>query len=626
MHKLRRDIGLVFAVCALGFFVAAGVYRFLARSPETVGPAATAALLVVLAFSVPLAAFYLRTKDKEKAEGDLRLQNRRLNAVLANMPLGISMYDADRRLVVSNDRFRSMYAVPAELWRSGTSVEDIETHLVGSGVGPVERLAEGGHTRSSASTPSTMVTELADGRVLAITRQPIQGGGWLAVHNDISELRRIEAQLAYMARHDSLTGLPNRAQFDQRVAAAFESFHPDERFAVLCLDLDQFKHINDSLGHSAGDDLLCGVAKRLATCLGEGDMLARLNGDEFAILQMSADQPKRAAALAERLGAALRQPFDLHGHELAVDGTFGIAIAPADGANASLLLKNADLALHRAKSDGRGRCRFFEPGMDRRMHERRKLETELRLAIRDGAFELFYQPLVNARSQEIAGVEALIRWRHPDRGLVSPAEFIPLAEETGLIVPLGEWVIRRACADAAAWPENVVVSVNLAAAQFETGNLVPVVVSAVSASGLSTSRLILEITETALLRDTKMTIETLHMLRSLGVRIAMDDFGTGYSSLSYLRSFPFDKIKIDRSFVKDLPNDADARAIVRAVANLGASLGIELTAEGVETAEQLASVRSEGYTEIQGNYFSEPAPAGEIAKLFVQTSRAAAAG
>jgi diguanylate cyclase (GGDEF)-like protein len=427
----------------------------------------------------------------------------------------------------------------------------------------------------------------------------------------------------HMARHDALTGLPNRVLFRERLEAVFARAH--ERFAVLCLDLDRFKHVNESLGHAAGDDLLRDIAARLRACLGEADVLTRRSGDEFAILQPADNQPIEAAKLAQRIGERIAQPFSLHGHQVAVEASIGIAIAPADGGDPDLLLANADIALHMAKSDGRGRHRFFEPDMDGRMRERRKLETELRIAIRDGAFELVYQPLLDARSEEIIGVEALVRWRHPELGLVLPGAFIPLAEETGLIVPLGEWVVRKACADAAGWPEQISVSVNLAAAQFEVGDLVSVVLGALSAAGLPPARLVLEITETALLKDTEATLKILHMLRSLGVRIAMDDFGTGYSSLSYLRSFPFDKIKIDRSFVKDLPNDADALAIVKAVATLGVSLGMELTAEGVETADQLRCVRSQGVTEIQGNYYSAPRPAAEIAGMLPRQRRTASA-
>jgi diguanylate cyclase (GGDEF)-like protein len=612
MQRFRRDIGLFSTVCALGFVIAAGVYKVLARTPGLADGAAVAALLILAAFTVPLAAFYFRTKEKEKAEREFREQNRRLNAVLANMPLGISMFGADNRLALCNDQFRAMYDMPAEVARPGALREAVAARMAAYGV------------RSGAAASATSVHELTDGRVLAITEREIQGGGWVVVHNDISELRRIEAEIAHLARHDSLTGLPNRTLFRERLDALFAELDADARFAVLCLDLDQFKHVNDSLGQPAGDRLLKDVAARMRKCIGKDDMLARLGGDEFVVLRTAGDQPTDAAALAQRLAERLGRPFDLDGREVAIEASIGIAIAPQDGGDPDRLLYNADLALNLAKSDGRGRHRFFEAGMDGRMRARRRLEAELRSAIRYGEFELFYQPLLDAKEEAIAGVEALLRWRHPERGLVSPMEFIPLAEETGLIVPLGEWVIRRACADAAEWPEEVSVSVNLAAAQFEAGNLVPIVVSALSTAGLSARRLVLEITETALLEDTQATLETLHMLRGLGVRIAMDDFGTGYSSLSYLRSFPFDKIKIDRSFVKDLPNDPDTLAIVKAVATLGATLGMELTAEGVETEEQLRLVRAEGYTEIQGNYYGKPQPAMEIARLLAPLRKAVA--
>jgi predicted signal transduction protein with EAL and GGDEF domain len=353
-------------------------------------------------------------------------------------------------------------------------------------------------------------------------------------------------------------------------------------------------------------------------------MLARLGGDEFAVLQRSSRQPIDASVLAQELSRTLLPNFDLFDHQMAVEVSIGVAVGPADGSDPDTLLKNADLALNKAKSDGRGVHRFFEPGMDSRMIERRKLETELRLALQNGEFELVYQPLIGAASERVTGFEALLRWRHPERGVVSPSAFIGLAEETGLIVPLGAWVIRKACADAAHWPDPVSLSINLAAAQFETGDLVATVMNALSAAGLSPRRLVLEITETTLLKDSEVTLERLHILRKLGVRIAMDDFGTGYSSLKYLRSFPFDKIKIDRSFVKDLPNGADARAIIKAVATLGNNLGMELTAEGVETEEQLRAVREEGYTEIQGFLYSAPLPAGQIAQFFGAGSKRSA--
>ncbi|MGH6922255.1 MAG: putative bifunctional diguanylate cyclase/phosphodiesterase, partial [Propylenella sp.] len=567
--------------------------------------------------------------DKEKAELEVREQNRRLNAVLANMPEGVVMFDADGRLAVCNEQFLSTYSLTPGQVKPGTASEDVVGAMAIGGAFPTGESQDrifGGVSEGDGSASDTQVRELADGRVLAITQRPVQGGGWVTTHNDITELRRIEAEIAHMRRHDALTGLANRGLFKERAAEALSGLQPGESCAVLCLDLDRFKEVNDSLGHPAGDELLKAVSRRLTKHLRETDTLARLGADEFVILQTGCKQPTSASMLAERLCDALKPPFELLGHQLAVEASVGIAIGPTDGTDPDLLIKNANLALAKAKSEGRGVQRFFEPGMDRRMLERRKLETELRLALQKGEFELHYQPLLDARTERITGFEALVRWRNPSRGVVPPGEFIPLMEETGLVVPLGAWVIRHACAEAATWPEPVSVSVNLAAAQFEIDDLVSTVVGALSAAGLPPNRLVLEITETALLKDNEATLKTLHMLRKLGVKIAMDDFGTGYSSLSYLRSFPFDKIKIDGSFVRGVSSSAEARAIIKAVATLGGSLGVEMTAEGVETEEQLNAVRAEGYTEIQGYFYSQPIPASEVAGMFFPTGGKAATG
>ena len=385
--------------------------------------------------------------------------------------------------------------------------------------------------------------------------------------------------------------------------------------AVLCLDLDRFKPVNDTLGHPVGDALLRAVAARLLACVREGDTAARLGGDEFAVLQAGAGQPEAAGALARRLVEALSAPYEVLGHQVVVGASVGVALAPGDGRDPDELLKRADMALYRAKADGRGTFRSFEPGMDARLQARRLLELDLRKALAAGELELHYQPLVDLRTGAVSALEALLRWRHPARGLVPPGEFVPLAEEIGLIVPVGGWVLRRACADAAGWPGGVRVAVNLSAAQFRGRELVAAVVGALAAAGLAPARLELEITETVLLRDGEATLATLRELRALGVRIAMDDFGTGYSSLGYLRSFPFDKIKIDRCFVRDLGASADCEAIVRAVTGLGGSLGIATTAEGVETEEQLERLRAEGCDEAQGFHLGRPMPAADVRAL-----------
>jgi diguanylate cyclase (GGDEF)-like protein len=442
------------------------------------------------------------------------------------------------------------------------------------------------------------------------------GGGWLSTHEDVTERRRVEERIEHMARHDALTDLPNRVLFKEKLDEAAARAQARGMVAVLCLDLDRFKQVNDTLGHGVGDLLLKGVAARLRGCAGEADTIARLSGDEFAVIRERVETAEDAAALARRILEELAAPFLLDGHQVAVGGSIGIALGPADGVDADRLLKNADTAAYRAKSDGRGTYRFFEAGMDERLQERRATELALRAALSRGQFELFYQPLVNVRDRRITGFEALLRWRHPDRGLVSPAEFIPLAEEIGVIVPIGEWVLRTACAEAAGWPSECRVAINVSPAQFSSRNLVSAVTDALAAAGLAPHRLELEITESVLLENSAAVTATLDQLNALGVRISMDDFGTGYSSLSYLQKFPFDKIKIDASFIHSLGRGEESIAIVRAIAGLGKSLGITTTAEGVETEEQLESILAEGCDEVQGYYFSAPRPAKEIANFF----------
>ncbi|MGI9381811.1 MAG: putative bifunctional diguanylate cyclase/phosphodiesterase [Methyloligellaceae bacterium] len=557
--------------------------------------------------------------ELDQRDAERLAQNERFNIALENMSQALCMFDSEKRLVVCNDRYVEMYGLAYDLAEPGTPFRKILEHRIQSGIYSGEEPEAYIEERLAAvdeAEASTKIQELTDGRVISISHRPMPDGGWVATHDDITDLQRIEEQITHMAHHDALTDLPNRTLLGHRIEEALARARRGEKFAVLCLDLDQFKSVNDTLGHPIGDELLKAVAERLARCTRETDTIARLGGDEFAIVQASAAQPRDATALADRISEAIKEPFDLGEHQVVVDTSIGIAVAPDDGGDPHQLLKNADMALYRAKGDGRGLYRFFEPEMDARMKARRELELDLRKALEAGEFELHYQPLLSLRSKEVSGFEALLRWRHPERGLIAPLEFIPLAEEIGLIVPLGEWVIRQACAEATNWPDDVKVAVNLSPVQFKSGNLVPAVVNALAASGVAADRLELEITESVLLQDNEATLNTLHQLRRLGVRIAMDDFGTGYSSLSYLRSFPFDKIKIDGSFIGDLSDGEDAVAIIRAVASLGNSLGMATTAEGVETEEQLRRVHAEGYTEIQGFLFSPAKPAEEITRLF----------
>jgi len=541
----------------------------------------------------------------------------RFEAALTNMPHGLSMFDAENRLILSNPAYGRMYKLPASVTTARTPAYRLVEYRGSVGTAPVDAPGYAARLADIVANRTVNATKvlLQDGRTIQISAQPLPSGGFVAAHQDITEAIRAEDRIRYMAAHDALTGLPNRLRLRERMEEALAWVSRGERLAVLCLDLDHFKAVNDTLGHPIGDLLLQGVTTRIRDCLRDTDTIARLGGDEFVVLQAGIEEPENAGALAQRLIAAISEPYTLDGHQVVVGCSIGIAFSPTDGEDADVLLKNADLALYRAKADGRGTCRFFESTMDARLQERRRLELDLRRALISEEFELYFQPLVDTQSEAITGFEALLRWNHPTRGLVAPGEFVPLAEDIGLIVPLGEWVIRNACQEAAQWPPTVKVAVNLSPAQFKSPTLLHTVVSALGQSGLSPRRIELEITESVLRGDNAATLATLHQLRDLGIRIAMDDFGTGYSSLSYLRSFPFDKIKIDKAFVHDLADTVERTAIIKAVAGLGAALGMATTAEGVETAEQFRQVRDQGCTEVQGYFFSRPVPAADVAGL-----------
>jgi diguanylate cyclase (GGDEF)-like protein/PAS domain S-box-containing protein len=451
-------------------------------------------------------------------------------------------------------------------------------------------------------------------------RLTIQGGAekaqyLLAVVEDVTERKETEQRIAHLAHFDALTDLPNRILLREKLEQELSLVRRGGQLAVHYLDLDHFKSINDTLGHSAGDELLKAVAGHMRGCLKEGDILARLGGDEFAVVQTGIEHPTDAAVLAQKLRDAVTQTFyDLHGHQVVADISLGIALAPDDGTEVDQLLKCADMALYGAKSEGRGTYRYFEADMDARMKMRRSLEVDLRKALINKEFELHYQPLVRLADNKVSGCEALLRWYHPERGMISPVDFIPVAEETGLINAIGEWVLRQACTEAANWPGDMKIAVNVSAVQFRNQGLPQAVISALAAAGLAPHRLELEITESVLMHSNETTIQRLHQLRQLGVRISMDDFGTGYSSLSYLRSFPFDKIKIDRAFVNDVASGHDA--IVQAIITLANSLNMTTTAEGVETEQQAAALRAMGCVEMQGYLFSPPKSAHDVARLF----------
>jgi diguanylate cyclase (GGDEF)-like protein len=597
-----------------------GVWRTLAR---TFG-AVTIILELVIAVTVVLAIRHLRSHalleaadERERGARALQQQGQRYNTALNNMLQGLLMFDPAGNLVVVNRSFCRMFGVPDGALVPGMEYDAVADAVVAASQVTAEDMqgARERHAESLAHGQRTTATwEIAGGRAFKITDLPMQEG-WLTTFEEITDQRASEARMVHLAHHDALTDLPNRVLFRRKLTDALAYARRGEGLALLFLDLDQFKAVNDTLGHPVGDELLRAVSERLAGQLRETDTVARLGGDEFAIVQSRIDKPAEATAFATRLIDLIETPFDVAGHQIVISTSIGIAFAPQDGTDADQLLRSADLAMYRAKSDGRGVYRLFHAEMDAQMQARRLLELDLRQAMACGQLEVFYQPVISVHHQAVAGFEALLRWRHPQRGLVPPSEFIPLAEEIGLITPIGEWVLRQACADAALWPGMLTVAVNLSSVQFRSRNLVPAVAAALRASALSPSRLELEITETVMLEDTVATVETLSELHGLGVSIAMDDFGTGYSSLSYLRSFPFDRVKIDQSFVRELGHRRDCGAIVRAVASLSNELGMATTAEGVETPEQLDALRAIGCTEVQGYLFSPAVPASQVPDL-----------
>jgi len=541
-----------------------------------------------------------------------------LHAALEGMPQGLSMVDDQLQLIVCNARYSEMYDLPAELTQPRTPLRSILVHRARHGTaaaGSDDFVAEE-LALAAERTTVTLEQQLHDGRIISLIKAPLNTGGSITIHMDVTEKRNSEKKIAFLAHHDALTGLANRVQLREHIEKTLKLGERGGKAAILCLDLDNFKTVNDTLGHSVGDALLCAVASRLQALLRDDDLVSRTGGDEFAIVQAGHEPAMQASAtLASLIVETVSAPFEIGDHTVVIGASVGIAIAPDDGSDPDQLLKNADMALYRAKGEGRARFHFFEMEMDVKAQSRRLLELDLRRAVGSGEFELFYQPIVNLAENRITGFEALLRWNHPTRGRVPPSEFIPIAEETGLIGSIGEWVIRNACNEAKTWPTDLRVSVNVSPVQFRSKGLAAIVTSAVANSGLLPNRLELEITETVLMHNNEETLATLNQLQSLGVRISMDDFGTGYSSLSFLRSFPFDKIKIDQSFVRALIDNPDCIGIIRAIADLGQSMGITTTAEGVETQEQLDQMRSEGCTEVQGYFYSRPVPAGEIVAL-----------
>jgi len=555
---------------------------------------------------------FARTEEKliRESEAALSAQNVKLDAALNNMSHGLLMFDKEGRIAVCNERYIEMYGVSADVVKPGCTFRALLEHRAEGGtfVGDIERHMAEWQRAMAEGRSKNYVVEFPNGRTISITNRPMPGGGWVATHEDVTERRRAEMQIAHLAHHDPLTQLPNRIAFSERLEATLESAAASgKNFAMLCLDLDRFKEVNDVFGHAAGDELLREVAARLKSAA-QGAFVARLGGDEFTLIVAEAD----AGALADRLQAALADEIDVGDHSVRSGVTIGIAVYPNDGTDANTLLANADAALYRGKSEGRGSVRYFEAEMDTRLRDRRLLLQELRLAVERHELRLYYQPQARIDG-EVIGFEALLRWRHPTRGMVQPGVFIPVAEESGLIIQLGEWVLREACREAASWPNPLQVAVNLSPVQFQHGDLPKLIHEVLLESGLAPGRLELEITEGVLVGDFARAVSILRRLKALGVRIAMDDFGTGYSSLSYLQAFPFDKIKIDQTFVAKLKNSPQSEAIVRAVIGLGHGLNLPVVAEGVETREQNAFLSGEDCDEIQGFLIGRPAPIADYA-------------
>jgi diguanylate cyclase (GGDEF)-like protein len=577
-----------------------------------------------------------------RRQGDvtLRATNLLFNAALNSMLQGMIVWSPEHRVQLINRRFFAITGMPQGAIVPNLTAREVIDISFAYGLHPGENPREVTDkitTLLMTRRSIQLEMEMRSGLFVQIATEPMANGGSVVTFEDVTEKRQKEAQIIFMARHDALTGLPNRTLFQEHMEALVGDGGEDQSersslFGVLCLDLDHFKEVNDTLGHPAGDELLRLVAGRLRNCVRDNDMVARLGGDEFAIVVANpAVGSATATTLATRLVESISAPYEVQGHNIVIGTSIGIALSEP-GVSSADMLKRADVALYRAKEE-RGTFTFFEPGMDELLQARRGMEADLRLALLRDEFELNYQPLYNLAEDRVTGFEALIRWNSPTRGRVAPVDFIPLAEQTGLIVPIGEWVLRSACAEAATWPDHVRVAVNLSPIQTKNQHLVALVRETLAQAGLPARRLELEITETVLLQDTETVMTMLHSLHDMGVKVSMDDFGTGYSSLSYLRRFPFDKIKIDRSFISDLrgmpnePEDAgvepdaltiaarSAATIVRAIVGLGNNLGISTTAEGVETAQQFAQVRENGCAEVQGYFISPPRPASEVAGL-----------
>jgi diguanylate cyclase (GGDEF)-like protein len=571
--------------------------------------------VAIQSITTSLQRIYLNAWIAREREAALAGQ---FDTALNNMPHGLCMFTADGCLAVMNHRFSSMMNLPDDLMHSGASASDIVAACVGAGSISTAsgKIILSEIENSQARDIITTDPDDVRGRSLSWKFQPMAGGGAVVLLEDITERRNAEARITHLARFDELTALPNRVNFRDEIEHLLAVSHDaDQLSALLFVDLDQFKQVNDTLGHPCGDQLLCAVADRLRAMLRPEDFVARFGGDEFVVFQQNIKSPEESAALARRIVDHLSERYKIDNHQVEIGASVGIAMTSPAVISADTLLKNADMALYRAKADGRGTFCFFRDEMAQTVEARRILELDLRKALANEEFELFYQPLVNLQSGRISTCEALLRWNHPVRGTVSPIDIIPVAEDMGLIVDLGRWILRKACMECMQWPETVSIAVNFSPQQFHQRDVLSEIRYALEVSGLSANRLEIEITESSLLRNTQLTHDVLSQLRALGVRISLDDFGTGYSSLSYLHNFPLQKVKIDRSFLEGIDTDRPL-TLLRGVARLSADLGMSVVVEGIETNEQLELINAEGtVTEAQGYLFSRPVPAVRIRQL-----------
>jgi diguanylate cyclase (GGDEF)-like protein len=553
----------------------------------------------------------------------LSLQHHRLGIAVNNMTQGLLLFDSSQRLIICNQRYIDMFRMSTEVVKPGCSFRNLiaQRKNDGSFSGDIDEYCSSVRRNVKLGKVTLNVVQNPDGRSIQIVNQPLEDGGWVTTLEDITERKHSDERITHLAHYDALTDLPNRVLFQEELETALARIVQGEQVALLYIDIDEFKSVNDSLGHRIGDELLKSVAASLRDCLDEKDIVARLGGDEFAVVQTAVKRSEDITALVSRIHQSIREPRECLGHLVNTDVSIGIALASQDGIDVEQLLTNADLAMYSAKATGRRAYRFFEPEMEVRMRARHSLEVDLRRAIIEGNFEVYYQPVIDLQSNRVSGCEALVRWHHRQRGLISPTDFIPVAEETGLINQLGEWVLATACAEAATWPDNIKIAVNVSPVQFRSNTLALKVAAALAISGLSAGRLELEITEAVLIRDDEAALAILHQLRALGVRIALDDFGTGYSSLSYLQRFPFDKIKIDRCFVTDIAEPGGSSSIVQAVVTIADARNMTTTAEGVETEQQRKILRGLGCTEMQGYLFSPAKPAAELERLFFTPSQ-----